>query len=270
LNDTDPLPAVGLNWRFHKKMVLRAYYARTLNRPDFRELSPATFNDVTGGRQVFGNPDIKRATIDNLDLRWEWYLGRGDNLSVAGFFKEFHDPIETIVVVSAQHSVTFENAKGARNAGFELTAHKRFGFVHKSLRDVYISGNFAFIWSRISLREGSGIQTNANRPLEGQSPFVLNLRLGYDNADVGTTVTLLYNVFGQRIAQVGALGAPDILEEPFHRLDLVYKQKLGMGFSLTFKAKNLLDLPARFTQGGNMVERWRKGRVFSIDIAKKW
>jgi outer membrane receptor protein involved in Fe transport len=270
LDDTDVLPAAGLTYRFGKGMVLRAYYGRTLNRPDFRELSTATFNDVTGGRQVFGNPDLRRATIDNVDLRWEWYPRRWANLSVAAFYKEFHRPIESVVIPSAQHSVTYENARGAFNTGVELTGRTTLPFLHQALRDLYVEGNLAFIWSRVRLGEDTGIQTSRNRPLQGQSPYVINLRIGYDQTDWGLSATLLYNVSGPRIMEVGALGAPDVMERPQHRLDLVVQQKLRRGFALSFKATNLIDHPVRLTQGAITVESQRRGRVFSIGVSKKW
>ncbi len=269
LDDVDPLPAVGLTYRFYEKMLVRAYYARTVNRPDFRELSTATFNDVTGGRQVFGNPDLERATIDNYDLRWEWYPTRHTHLSVAGFFKQFHRPIESVVIPSAQFSVTFDNARGAQNMGLEVAGRLGFGLLHRSLRDLYLGGNIAWIRSRVRLND-AGIQTSQKRALQGQSPYVVNLRLGYDNADLGLTANLLYNVFGERIMQVGALGAPDVIQVPFHILDLVIKYKLPHGFSLTFKAKNLIDQQARFTQGDFTVEQSRKGREFSLGLTKKF
>jgi outer membrane receptor protein involved in Fe transport len=270
LETIDALPVVGTTWKFTKKMQLRLIYARTVSRPDFRELSPATFNDVTGGRQIFGNPDLKRAQLDNVDLRWEWYPRRKESISVAAFYKHFTNPIESVVVVSAQHSVTYENAKGAHNVGVELTARTGLGFIHNKARDFFIAGNAAFIWSRVILPEESGIQTSNKRPLQGQSPFVVNIQAGYDNVVKGSAVMVLYNVFGKRIREVGALGAPDIWQQPFHQLDLVFKQKLGRGFSLSIKGKNLIDLPVRLTQGGETTETYRNGRAFSVGLSKKW
>jgi outer membrane receptor protein involved in Fe transport len=270
LETIDPLPVAGISWKPRKDMVLRAFYGRTVSRPDFRELSPATFNDVTGGRQIFGNPDLERAFLDNLDLRWEWYPSRGESVSVALFYKHFTSPIESIVIVSAQHSVTYENAKGADNIGAEISARKRLGFIHPSLKDFYLAGNGAVIWSRVTLPEDSGIQTSTRRPLQGQSPYVFNLQLGYDNAEKKTTVALLYNVFGPRIREVGALGAPDITERPFHRLDVVVRKGLGRGFTLKLKAQNLIDQPVRYTQGGQLTETYIEGRVFTAGLSKKW
>jgi outer membrane receptor protein involved in Fe transport len=272
LETTDVLPAAALTWELPHDMVLRAAYARTLSRPDFRELSEACYNDVTGGRLYCGNADLKRAVLDNVDLRWEWYLAPGETLSFGAFYKHFDDPIEIIVKPTAQLSIEPENANEANNMGLELEWRKSLDFITPKLQDLYVSGNVTLVYSRIKLREGT-LNTTRNRPLQGQSPYVINFTLGYDNVDIGTSIAILYNVFGKRIAEVGAKpsptadGLPDVYEQPFHQLDLVYKQKLPLGFSLGFKAKNLLDLPALYTQGGKQTERWRKGRYFGVSLS---
>ena len=109
--------------------------------------------------------------------------------------------------------------------------------------------------------------TSPERPLEGQSPFVVNVSGSGEWESTGTEVTLLYNVFGRRIVEVGALGSPDTYEEPFHQLDFVAKQALGAGFKLGFKARNLLNGEKSVTQGGLPRSTWRKGREFSLQLS---
>ncbi len=263
---TDVLPAATLTWKCTDDMQLRAGYGMTVSRPDFRELSPATFNDVTGGRQIFGNPDLERTKIHNLDLRYEYYFSTLENVSLALFYKDFSKPIETVVVPSAQQSVTYANAKGAQNLGAELEFRKNFSFFADVLKDLSLSGNIAYIQSRIRLAEDSGIQTSNNRPLQGQSPYVVNAQLGYDNEDWGTSLTLVYNVFGPRIVEVGAQGAPDVIEQPFHQLDFVAMQKLPAGFSLKLKLKNLIDPPVRYVQGSKTTNEYHRGLKVSLDL----
>ena len=72
-------------------MQLRAGYGRTVSRPEFRELSPARFDDGKS-RSVVGNPELDRGLLDRLDLRWEWYFFGQDSLSIAGFYKSFTNP----------------------------------------------------------------------------------------------------------------------------------------------------------------------------------
>ncbi len=273
LTTTDLLPALTASWTLAEGHILRAGVSRTVSRPDFRELSPATFNDVTGGRQLFGNPELDRTLISSADLRWEWYPTQGDTLSVGAFYKHFDHPIEVIVVPSAQLSVTYANAATAHNLGLEVEARKTLGFmgdVHEALADAYVAANAAWIASNVELPAGQTIQTSKSRPLQGQSPYVLNLQLGWDDPDAGASATVLYNVFGPRIVEVGALGAPDVYEEPVHQLDLVLSHKLAGGFRLSFKARNLLDPEVLQTQGPEVTERITRGRAFSLGLSKKF
>jgi hypothetical protein len=71
-------------------------------------------------------------------------------------------------------------------------------------------------------------------------------------------------VIGPRITEVGTSQRPDIYEQPFHQLDLVSSIDLfGTGI-LNFKLKNLLDLEAKSTQGGELVKKEKKGRALSV------
>ena len=251
-----------------EELLLRFAYGKTLSRPDFRELSPATFNDVTGGRQVFGNPDLQRTLIDNYDLRAEWYPAPGESISVGGFFKAFEDPIEKIVVVSAQHSVTYQNAESARNTGVEFEFRKALGFAHPWLEDVFLSGNAAWIKSRVELADNAGVQSSDERPLEGQSPYVINAGLSFEPAEGKVGATLLYNVVGKRITEVGALGAPDYVEMPRHRLDAAGFAKLGAGFKLGLKGRNLLNSASVVKVGNEVVEKKKSG--WSVSASLGW
>jgi outer membrane receptor protein involved in Fe transport len=262
---TDYLPSGVLSYEIIAGMLVRAGVSRTLSRPDFGELSPSTKTDVVGSGETAGNPNLKRTLIDNYDVRWEWYFSETESVSLAGFFKNFRKPIETVIVPSTDTLITFQNAEGATNFGLELDFRKNFGFFAAPLEYLYVSGNAAWIRSRVKLPEG-GNQTSSERPLQGQSPFVVNAQLGYDNPDTGTTLAVLYNVQGRRISKVGDSGAPDIYEEPFHQLDFIAAQSLPHGFKLGFKVKNLIDGEVDFTQGGEKTEVYRKGRSFSLSL----
>jgi len=263
LNTTDVLPAATLTLRPLESINVRGGYGKTVSRPDFREMSEAPFNDVTGGRLTFGNPDLERATIDHLDLRVEWFPSAEEVVSASVFTKNFTAPIETIVIASAQQSVTWENAKGAFNRGIEFEYRKQL------LPVLFTSGNISLIESNVDIgRQETAVQTSTERALQGQSPYVINLQLAYDDDARGTGVTMLYNVFGRRIVEVGAQGAPDSYELPVHRLDLVAKQRLGAGFGMSVKFRNLLDAVAPVIQGNKTVEEIQKG--WGVGVGIKW
>ena len=263
LETTDVLPAGTVSWEFLEGMVIRGGYGRTVSRPEFREMSPAEFNDVTGGNATVGNTKLERATIDNFDVRWDWFFAPGELVSFGGFYKKFKDPIEVALNPAAQLQLTWRNAKAANNFGLELDFKKNFDWISETLRDVYFAANASLIRSRVEL-ESEGIQTNDKRPLQGQSPYVINLQLGYDNVDNGRSLILLYNVFGKRISEVGALGQPDTYEQPYHSLNFVAKMKLKEKFKFSFKVGNILNQTVEFTQGGNPRWRYKKGVSFSL------
>lgn len=272
---TDVLPAFNATWRFVDDMDLRVAFSRTLNRPDFREKSPAFFSEVTGGRLFQGNPDVESARINHADLRWAWYPTPEETISVGAFGKVFEKPIEVVVIASAQESETVANAAEATNIGIEFDVQKKLGFVAHWLEDVLFAFNAAWIQSRVdfSNAEGAVVSTNTDRALQGQSPWAVNAslfyeRIGDDEDALTTRVGLLYNAFGPRISSAGANSLPDELEETFHTLDLVARQELGDGYELSFKARNLVDAPVEFTQGGETTDSWRKGRSFSLGVSK--
>jgi outer membrane receptor protein involved in Fe transport len=187
-------------------------------------------------------------------------------VGLALFYKHFVHPIEQVVKAGADQSTSFANARSADNVGAEVDFKTRLGFVHCLLEPLYVGGNLALIYSRVQLDESSGIQTSNRRPLQGQSPYVINLQSGYENTETATAVSLLYNVAGPRIAEAGALGMPDLYESPFHQLDVVASKRLPMGLTVNLKAQNLIDQPVMFRQGGRIVESYKRGRAFVIGV----
>ncbi len=265
LTTVDVLPSLTLGWKFAESQQLRLAGARTVSRPDFRELSPLLFDDVAGGRAIQGNPDLERALITHADLRWEWFPSARELVSASVFAKLFDSPIESELQPGAQPLLTFQNAESAQNFGAEVETRTFFGWLADPLRDVFLAFNVAYIYSQVTLAPG-GSQTNSERPLQGQSPYVINISTGYDNVESGTSLTVLYNTAGRRISAVGALGAPDTYVEPVHSLDVVFKQDLGAGLKLTAKGSNLLDAAIEETQGDKVSRTATVGRKFSLGV----
>ena len=133
----------------------------------------------------------------------------------------------------------------------------------------YINTNSAWIDSTIELSEqDTGVLTSASRPLQGQSPYVWNFQLGYDDLDRGINTALLFNIFGERIVDVGTAGAPDIYQEPRPVLDFVYAHKFGRddNWKFKFRARNLLDAEVELTQGDKTVRNFFVGREYTVGL----
>lgn len=250
----DIFPYGTMTWIAGDHQV-RAGYAETINRPDFKELSPSQYRDPLLDRFVQGNPNLVPAFITHYDIRWDYYFNPGEFISFGVFLKEFDQPIEQVILASAgARLTTFDNAETAENFGFEFEFYKTFDFVDdwwewgEIWGNFYLNTNYAWIESEITLPEGTGIQTNANRPLQGQSPYVWNFQIGYDDPERKINAALLYNVFGERIVEVGVAGAPDIYEQPRPSLDFVYAQNFGP-WRFKGSLKNILNPERELTQG---------------------
>ncbi len=262
--DVDLLPAASLVYAVLEDMNLRLAYGWTVARPQVRELAPFLFQDFVRRRTVQGNPELERTSIHNLDLRWEWFYGPREVLAVSAFYKFFLSPIEQ-VVVDRQGNITFANVAGAQNFGGELEARFSLGRLWAPLSVLTVGGNLTLVYSQVSMTEEERMSaTNAERPLAGQSPWVANLSLDYEPEGTGLTVSVFYNVFGERIQDVGRLGLPDVYEEPFHSLDLSLSYELLDRFTLRFSARNLLHQEAVLRQGGITVRRVQPGVSFGL------
>lgn len=273
LTTADFLPSLSVTFATTASSNLRLSLSRTVARPQLRELAPVAYTDYFGAREELGNPDLRRTAIYNADLRFEVFPGPGEVLAVSAFYKHFLDPIETIIVPVGRGVVSYANADSARNAGVEIEAKKSLGFLAKAVEPLSVFVNATFVHSRVEIGRGGegGVQTNDERPLAGQSPFVVNAGLDWSHPGTGTRVTLLYNVFGRRIDEVGAKDLPDTYEQPRHVLDLTAAQRIGRHVDVKATVENLLDATVLFTVGeeadeDRAVDRYTLGRTFTLGV----
>ena len=261
-DNTDVLPSLALNYQLTGNQILRASASQTLSRPEYREIASVSSFEPIGGLITFGNPDLRRALIQNYDLRWEWYPRSGEVLSLAVFAKQFHDPIERVFVIQTGALANgFVNAKKADNYGVELEVRKNLDFLSPHLDPFTLFANTTLMRSRIT--PGSAVLTSADRPMVGQAGYVVNGGLTFANA-AGVNATVLYNVVGKRILEAGAQPFPDAYEEARHVVDLSLQVPVFATTALKLDAKNLLDAPYRVTQGGILRSRYKAGRVLSL------
>lgn len=270
LDNLDVLPSLSARLRLGDRHVLRAAVSQTLARPEYRELSPVTYFDVLGGERLFGNPDLERGLIQNLDVRWEWYPQPGEVVSLGVFAKRFDDPIERVLVQTSDGNspdATFVNADWARNFGVEVEVRTHLGHAIPALRPVGVFANATLMRSRIRPGgDGFASLTNAERPMMGQAPYVLNGGITFADASGALSGTLLYNVVGRRIHAAGIYPLPDSYEETRHLLDASLQVPLVSGLRVRFDAKNLLDAKHRITQGTVDRLRYRSGRSYSAGV----
>jgi len=233
-------PSINTSYNLTEKSLVRIAYASTINRPEFREVSPLVYYDFTEKNTVTGNPNLKDASIQNLDIRFENYPSPTETFSIAAFYKHFTNPIE-MVSVGTGSSFSFDNALGATNYGLELEVKKSLEKMI-GLKNFALSLNASYIYSQVQF---ANVLTERNRPLQGQSPVVVNTALFYQNDKIGLSSSVMYNVMGKRIlvaAQLnqGNVVVPDIYEMPRHVIDFTVDKKVGKRLVLKFGIKDIL------------------------------
>ncbi len=268
LNNRDILPAVNVIHQLTAKQNVRFGYGRTVNRPDFRELSPFEFTNVVGGYSTVGNPNLRRAKIDNADVRWEWFLGGNQVVAASYFFKRFQDPIEQIYRPTASElRQSFLNVPSARNQGVEMEWRQGLGRYSKSLRDFGLQANLTLVDSNVQIPTDQFVQlTSAKRPLVGQSRYIFNIIAEWRRPALRSNARFYVNTVSRRITDVGTFRLPDIYQERNVLLDFVYELNVNESgkWKVRFSGENLSDNTYRQTQSNFVVRQLQIGRTFSI------
>jgi len=247
-------PSLNADYKFSDKHQLRLAYGSSVNRPEFRERSGSVYYDFDLFSSVMGNKDLKQAYIHNADLRYEYYPTANEVISVALFYKHFSNPIEwSYIDNGGSYTYTYVNAKSADNYGVEVELKKELSCL--GLPD--FSGNFngSFIHSRVHFAPG---MLDKNRPMQGQSPYLINTGLFYQNRRFGWNANVLYNRIGKRIMEVGnddmSVGAsvnnnfPDTYELSRNTIDLNLSKMFAKRWELKFSLRNLLAEKVTFIQ----------------------
>ncbi len=228
----DVLPSANLTISPNNKTNVRVAASRTVARPEFREIASFAFFDFEQLASFSGTPGLLRSSILNGDIRYEYYPKSGEVLSLGAFYKNFTDPIELTLNESSSGSrrqYEYQNAEKASLVGIEAEFRKSFDFIGSDWwNNLYFNGNASVILSRVSLgnTDAAGNKLPAtNRPLQGQSPYLINAGLQYDGPG-GTNISVLYNRIGQRLSLVGNTTFADIYEKPRDLLDFQVSQKV--------------------------------------------
>ncbi|MDP5099075.1 MAG: TonB-dependent receptor [Crocinitomicaceae bacterium] len=253
---TDILPSLNLVYSLTKKMNIRASYYKTVSRPEFRELAPFAFYNFVMDNILSGNPNLKRATINNFDLRYEYYPGEGQIFSVSGFYKQFTNPIELVnrTGTSGAPELYYTNVPTVTNIGGELEYRLNLGFVNKEDTSVFwdnmtLYTNMSLIRSKVDLSEITG--SGESRPLQGQSPYIINAGAIYNHPTQDWSVSASYNLVGQRIYIVGNVQEPSVWENGRNVIDLQFAKTFNERFEFKLNVKDLLAQDLVFFQDLN-------------------
>lgn len=250
------LPSLNASRALTERSQVRVGYAATVNRPEFRELAPFAFYDFSFNNVLRGNDSLSVATIHNVDARFEFYPGSAEIMSVGVFYKQFSNPIEMFFIPGAgsggTRNFTFGNARSAESIGAEIEVRRSLGSVVTEgyLSRVGVMVNAAYIVTQVRLGEGAAGQAQ-ERPLMGQSPYIVNAGLYYQDTDRRLQYSVLYNVIGPRLFAVGTYGTPDIYEMPRNVIDVALTKGIGKRFEVKLAAQDILNQRVLLMQDSN-------------------
>jgi len=247
----DYLPGFNATYKLSEKSNLRLSGSQTVVRPELRELVGLTIYDFELNAAVTGEPNLKRTKVSNLDFRYEIYPRAGEVITAGVFYKYFQNPIEQQMREGGA-LFNFTNPEQAQAYGVEVELRKRLDFIG-ALKNFTLQANGAYIHSRVKETKGTD-NINSNRPMQGQSPYLINLGLMYDLEKQGFNATLLFNQIGRRIYYLGALsfngdGVPTIWEASRPVLDFQVGQKfLNKKLEVRLNVSDILNKTLYFYQ----------------------
>ncbi|UCM99703.1 carboxypeptidase-like regulatory domain-containing protein [Sulfurimonas sp. SWIR-19] len=270
------LPSMTFKYIFDKKNQINFAYSQTYIVPDLREFTDTEYFHPYDIATVKGNPDLKNTDITNYDLRFSHYFSSTENVTFGTFYKYLDKPIEDVLLpTSSLPRYSYANADYATLYGIELDGRKNLDFIANSFKRWYFSGNFSYTKSEVNLTpQQQELYTTNKRELQGLSPTVVNVTVGYEKKD--RSVTLSYNKMGERIRKVGMIDAgeryPDHYEVPPQIVDFVWIEKFKNHIALRLRLKNLLDEETIWYQGSrsNVTKRFRTGRFYSFSFSYKY
>lgn len=285
-NNLSFLPSAYIAYNFSEKMLVRFAYGKTLNRPEFRELAPFGFYDFNYNLVKKGNPSLKDAQIQNFDLRWEYYPSPNEIIMAGLFYKRFMSPIESSFVPGAgtggSKIFTISNADRATSQGIEVEIRKSLDGLTNSrfLDKFFVVFNTALIDSKVELGEAGLGQSYTHRPMQGQSPYIINLGLYYTDHDKSLSVAVLYNLIGKRIFMIGFDDYAEIYEMPRNLIDLTITKGLTDRIEMKFGIRDFLNSESMYLQDNRRdgklnpktnqsIERFYPGTNISVGLTWK-
>ena len=264
----DYLPSANLIVSLTPRMNIRASSYKTVSRPEFRELAPFTFYNFVIDNIISGDPNLQRATIMNYDLRYEYLIGNGQNFNISGFYKDFTNPIELVnrTGTSGASELYYTNVPSVTTFGGEIEYRFNLGFLskkenHKLWDQLSINLNASLIKSRVEIGDSLFGQNEYpdGRPLQGQSPYIINAGIYYQSQDKKWAFTAAYNRVGQRIYIVGNEQEPSVWENGRNLLDFQLTRNFGEKFEMRLNVKDALANELVFFQDLNKNQKFDEG-----------
>lgn len=280
----DILPSVNAKYLLNENSNLRASVAKTITRPVAMELLPINYINADATSES-GNPNLLNSENYNADIKYEVFPNSKELFAVGVFGKMINDPIERVFKPTANSGgqiTTFKNSEQAIIFGAEIEVLYQLSRINESLSNFSFGFNTSIMSTDVTIdikKQGNELENSTHRKLQGASNWLINTDLKYDfvvNQDWKNTMTLVYNVYGDRIFAVGSSGLDHIYEKSFSKLDFVWSSIFSKNIEMKFAVENILNPSYRKELGNNstinitenslIVREYKKGVGFSVNL----
>ena len=278
------LPSLNVKYALTDDSNLRFSFSKTVSFPEFKEVAPFVYEDVT--QRVGGNPDLLEdpaiSDIFNYDLKYEWFFGKSELVSLAGFAKEIKDPINKVIANDATGTQRyFRTGDKANVYGVELELKKNLIADEDDQANLSLGVNATYMYTEQKLKSSNGsLYTSTldrTDELQGASPFLINADLNYSPTNFGSykpVANLIYSYFDDRIDALGSGQLGNIVEKGVHNLDFVFRNELGSDWEVNLSAKNLLDPDIQFfraeSTGDIITSTYKRGIDLGLAVKYKF
>lgn len=290
LEELNILPSVNFVYKINPDANFRIAAGRTVARPSFKEKSIASIYDPITKRTFIGNIDLEQTIINNVDARYEYYMGGKDMISISGFYKHFDGHIELVSFELAPDNLKPRNSGIAHVFGAEFELKKALG------EGPFILGlNTSLVQSRVDLHsvvvdnEGrteyevrsenlrDGEEQLDYRQMAGQAPYSVNSSISYAPLESNTNFSLAYNMQGEALSIIGSGRVPDVYTQPFNSLNFNLTHSFGLeeNSSLTIGVRNILNqsntlLYKSYGAPSEIFTNYNEGVLFNFKLARKF
>ncbi len=276
------LPILNVKYALNENQNLRFSFSSTVSNPEFKEVAPFVYEDVT--QRIGGNPDLLNdpafSRIFNLDLKYEWFIKPTELLSIAAFAKAINDPVNLVVANDATGTQRFfRTGDQAQVLGFEFEVRKGL-ILNADEQSVLSTGiNVTYTYTKQDLKDSNGIfSTTFDRDsdqLQGASPLLINADFSY-RPTIGTykpIANVVFSYFSDRIGALGSGQLGNIIEKAVPSLDFVLRNKINERIELNASFKNLLNPNierVREVDGGDItLSRFKRGLNIGFQLKYK-
>jgi outer membrane receptor protein involved in Fe transport len=278
--ETRFLPSINATFNLTDKINIRASYSKTAIRPDFRETGLFAFYSYELDGYISGE-QVVSTIVDNTDLRIEWYPSAGEIISLTGYYKYLDKPIELTEFQRDLGYYKYANMESATNLGLEMEVRKNLSFIADKewLTDFFVYANGTLLKSNVKVLTpyDTRVQPNGDleryqerredqdRPLLGQSPWLINLGLSYWGDYYGATASFNYRGFRTNLTSSYIQGVE--FELAPKQLDFqVYGRFLKKKLEAKLNLSNLLNDWTRYYRNNNLYD---KDQIGDSDLISK-